>query len=210
MTTINEKRYHIRTKYEPQLYNDWEITDISDKEEAQYIVSKLKDELLYPDKGIYVPYIDKQMIVCVAIELINDGSFTTDYIYDFICEHWSSVENGRDLGILADYLYQCCNWDPGIGCTLAERLMNQLDNEGYMTIYRGYNEYSREDGNSYTLSKDKAIWFANRFSDNGYVNKYKIHIYDVLAFITNRGEAEIIAMPNDVILLENDFWRKTS
>jgi hypothetical protein len=78
-----------------------------------------------------------------------------------------------------------------------------MDSEGYITIYRGFNDYSREDGNSYTLSKEKAIWFAKRFSEDVcYVNKYKLHITDVLAFITNRGEAEIVAMPDDVILLE--------
>ena len=62
---------------------------------------------------------------------------------------------------------------------------------------------TREEGNSYTLSKEKAIWFANRFGKGkGYVNKYKIHIKHILAFITDRNEAEIVALPEDVILLE--------
>ena len=110
---MTENHYHVRTKYELQLYNDWEIADISDKEEAQYIVSKLKDELLFPDKGIRAPHIYKTKVIFVVIEMVNDGSFTAECIYDFICEHWSSIESGQDLGILADYLQQCHNY--GIG-----------------------------------------------------------------------------------------------
>ena len=210
---MTEKHYHKRTEYEPQLYNEWDITNISDKEEAQCLVSQLKDELLYPDKGIYAPHIYKTKVILVVIEMVNDGDFTVDCIYDFICEYWSSIESGRDLGILADYLYQCCDSSYGIRKRIMKKLKNQMDSEGYITIYRGFSDKTRNEGNSYTLSKDVAIWFAKRFSkesEASHVNKYKIHIYDVLAFITDRNEAEIIAMPEDVILLENDFWRKTS
>lgn len=211
MISMTEKHYHIRTKYEPQLYNDWEIADISDKEEALYIVSKLKDELLYPDKGILAPHIYKTKVVPVVIEMINDGDFTVECIYDFICYYWSSIENGRDLGILADYLEQCHWYEKDIKTTLKRRLKKQADNKGYITIYRGFSDHNREEGNSYTLSLDKAIWFSRRFAKEvSYVKKYKIHISHVLAFITNRNEAEIVADPYDVILLETIETKKDS
>lgn len=148
-------------------------------------------------------YIDKQMIVPVLERMLEERDFSNKYIYDYICKYWSRIENGDDLETLADYLY--CNKTYDEYKVLKKRLAKQMDKEGYITIYRGFNDYSREDGNSYTLSKEKAIWFSKRFSkesEASYVNKYKIHIYDVLAFITNRGEAEIVAMPEDVILLE--------
>ena len=213
MNTPIENRYHIRLEHEPQLFTKWAITEDKKRSDALYIVSKLKDELLYPDKDIRVPYIDKAMIVPVVIELIEDGSFTVDYIYDFICKKWSRIENGRDLGILADYLEQCHWYEKDITNTLIRRLKKQTDNKGYITIYRGYNDYSRENGNSYTLSLDKAIWFSRRFAKESevcYVKKYKIHITDVLAFITNRNEAEIVANHNNVILLETIETKKDS
>ena len=83
------------------------------------------------------------------------------------------------------------------------QLKKQIDSDGYITIYRGFNKYSRENGNSFTLSKKVAIKFSNRWGeDEGYVNKYQIHIDDVVAFITDRTEAEIVADPDDVIFLE--------
>lgn len=211
MNTVYDNDYHVRTKDEPQLYNDWLITDDDVREEALYIVEKLKDKLLYPDKDIKVPYIDKNMVHYIAIELIEDGSFTVDYIYDFICEHWSRIENGKALGVLANYLEQCHYYEKNIRATLKRRLKKQADNKGYITIYRGFNGHNREDGNSFTLSLNKAIWFARRYNTEVcYVNTYKIHIDSVLAFITNKNEAEIIANPDCLILLEtkNDFWRK--
>lgn len=146
-------------------------------------------------------YIDKQMVVPVLERMLNERDFSNKYIYDYICEHWSKIENGYDLELLADYLF----WNKTYNeyKVLKKRLAKQMDKKGYITIYRGFNDYSREDGNSYTLSKEKAIWFSKRFSkDVCYVNKYKIHITDVIAFITNRSEAEIVAFPDDVILLE--------
>ena len=148
-------------------------------------------------------YIDKQMVIPVLERMLKERDFSNKYIYDYICKHWSKIENGYDLELLADCLFWKKTYDEDK--VLKKRLKKQMDSEGYITIYRGFNDYSREDGNSYTLSKEKAIWFSKRFSkesEASYVNKYKIHITDVLAFITNRGEAEIVALPDSVILLE--------
>lgn len=154
-------------------------------------------------------YIDKQMVVPVLERMLKERDFSNKYIYDYICEHWSKIENGYDLELLADCLYWKKTYNEYK--VLRKQLKKQMDEDGYITVYRGFNDYSREDGNSYTLSKEKAIWFAKRFSkDVCYVNKYKIHIDDVLAFITNRGEAEIVAMPDDVILLETIETKKDS
>ena len=157
-------------------------------------------------------YIDKDMVVPVLERMLEERNFSDKYLYDYICDHWCRIENGYDLETLAEYL--CCYKSYDDYKTLKKRLKKQIDDKGYITIYRGFNDYSREDGNSYTLSLDKAIWFSRRFAEEvSYVNTYKIHIYDVLAFITDRNEAEIVAMPDDVILLEtiktkNDFCAK--
>ena len=152
-------------------------------------------------------HIYKGIVAHVFHRMITERNFSNKYLYDFICKYWSDIENGDHLDYLAYYLeqlrYGFCNYD--IENQLRKQLNKQIDDEGYITIYRGFNKYSREEGNSYTLSKDKAIWFSRRFSkenEAGHVNKYKIHIDNVLAFITDRGEAEIVAMPYDVISIE--------
>ena len=149
-------------------------------------------------------YIYKLDVVPTLEEMIDKGEFSNKYLYDFICEYWSSIEDGNDLETLAYYLFECryslsCRYE--ITKQLKKQLKKQINAHGYITVYRGFNKYSREDGNSFTLSKDKAIWFSKRFGDEGYVNKYEIHIDNVIAFITDRNEAEIIADPDDVILL---------
>lgn len=70
-----------------------------------------------------------------------------------------------------------------------------------LTIYRGEssksNSYKR--ALSWTLSKEKAIWFAERFdNDEPKVYKTKIPINKVLAYFDSRGEEEIIVNYDDL------------
>lgn len=151
-------------------------------------------------------YVYKRDVVPVLEKMIDEGTYSNKYLYDFICEHWSSIEDGYDLETLFEHLdffrfnYKCRK---EITKQLKKQLKKQIDTDGYVTVYRGFNKYSREDGNSFTLSKDVAIYFSNRWGKNeGYVNKYKVHIKNVVAFITDRNEAEIIVDPDNIILLE--------
>jgi len=65
-----------------------------------------------------------------------------------------------------------------------------------LTIYRGYSSTGEIDGLSWTLSKDKAIWFAKRLLSKN----HKAHLAtatlhnrsDVDALFTRRGEDEIV------------------
>lgn len=61
----------------------------------------------------------------------------------------------------------------------------------YIEVYRGVNSKNREDGLSYTFDLKVAKFFANRWCDSGRVNKYKVPIDDVVAYINN-GEDEIL------------------
>ena len=150
-------------------------------------------------------YISKHNIIPTLEDMIENGEFKHEYMYDFICEHWCDVEDGYDLENLFYYLgeYRYSSIRMKITKQLKKQLKKQIDLNGYITIYRGFNKNSRENGNSFTLSKKVAIKFSNRWGkDEGYVNKYQIHIDDVIAFITDRNEAEIIADMDDVIFLE--------
>lgn len=68
-------------------------------------------------------------------------------------------------------------------------------NNGLLTIYRGESNKSTplESAFSWTLSKEKAFWFANRFDNkNPIVYKAEIPIEEVLAYFEPRNEEEII------------------
>ena len=59
-------------------------------------------------------------------------------------------------------------------------------------IYRGCQKGINEDGISWTLKRDKAEWFATRFSKDGLVLEKEIQKKDIIAVFTNRNEFEVI------------------
>jgi hypothetical protein len=59
-------------------------------------------------------------------------------------------------------------------------------------IYRGCTNKLNEDGISWTLNRDKAEFFANRFSNGGIVLSKFINKSDIIAVFNGRGEAEVI------------------
>lgn len=60
------------------------------------------------------------------------------------------------------------------------------------TVYRGLQENAQEDGLSWTLSKDVAEWFANRFDNEGKIIEKVIHKSEVIAYFNDRDEEEIV------------------
>lgn len=78
------------------------------------------------------------------------------------------------------------------------------------TIYRGYNLYDGGQppfGFSWTLDKERAVWFANRFASHrgaAWVAKATVRKENVIAHFTGRGEEEIVVMPENVEIL--DRW----
>jgi hypothetical protein len=70
-------------------------------------------------------------------------------------------------------------------------IYNNLPDE--LTIYRGCRTKGGVKACSWTLSKEQAKWFANRFTQNGYVFMAKIKKQDVIAYKGDRNEKEIVA-----------------
>ena len=67
---------------------------------------------------------------------------------------------------------------------------NSLENE--FIVYRGYTHW--ENGYSYTLDKERAVWFANRFGQNGKLKEMLVKKEDVFAYTNSRKEKEIIIL----------------
>lgn len=72
------------------------------------------------------------------------------------------------------------------------KILKELPDE--LTVYRGYIPKKNKLGFSYTLNKDTAKWFANRFKQNGAVSTRTVKKSDVFAFKNQGTEEEIIIL----------------
>lgn len=68
-------------------------------------------------------------------------------------------------------------------------------------IYRGFRHISFKKGISWTLSKEKAQWFASRFGGTGKVTSKVVRKFDILGYLDGRGEQEILLRPHRVYKL---------
>ena len=71
-----------------------------------------------------------------------------------------------------------------------------------VTIYRGVGSEEYRDGISWTLDREKAEWFATRFTEDGVVYSAKVKSNDILYYISDRGEKEVIVDPKKLIQIE--------
>ncbi len=58
------------------------------------------------------------------------------------------------------------------------------------------------DGISWTLDREKAEWFATRFTEDGVVYSAKVKSNDILYYISDRGEKEVIVDPKRLMQVE--------
>ena len=76
------------------------------------------------------------------------------------------------------------------------------DLSGVVPIFRVVGSEKYRNGISWTLAKSKAEWFATRFTDNGIVYSAKVKSKDILYYISERGEEEIIVDPKKLMQME--------
>ncbi len=120
-------------------------------------------------------------------ELLGDTWTTSEYVSQYFDEWYEAFTVER-----ADRHY-CMT--PG------ERTEFSLLSES-IRIYRGHTA-DNANGLSWTTDKDLAIWFANRFKEDGpQVTEGMIDKKWVLAYFNRRNEHEIVAHPDSVIELE--------
>lgn len=90
-------------------------------------------------------------------------------------------------------------------------LKSFADKNGLITIYRGEGERSQpvEEALSWSLSKDMAIFFATRFAPTGILYEGKIAIGDILDYLHNRDEEEVLVEPSAVIDIHKDVVERS-
>lgn len=129
--------------------------------------------------------------------LSNIKNMGSDIYSEFI-ENYISIDFGFDKLSKSDIEFIFNSKTKEEKSITANKLKNFSD---IIPVYRGLGSKSLDEGYSYTLDFDVARFFAYRFSNKddsvrimeGYVKKS-----DVIEYIDDRGEAEIIALPSDI------------
>lgn len=91
-------------------------------------------------------------------------------------------------------------------------LMDRSDRKSFkalaksFTIYRGANEFNKL-GLSWTLDRDRAIWFSRRFGFKGqsFLMTATVNHRDVIAYFAGRGEQEIVVDPRRLTALKEEM-----
>lgn len=83
---------------------------------------------------------------------------------------------------------------------------------GMIFVYRGMGDESTplEQAMSWTIDEKTAYFFANRLGRNGRVVRGMVHLNNVIDYITQRSESEIIVLPEHVALLEQEQMVETT
>jgi hypothetical protein len=151
------------------------------------------EHLKFKEYGHYLNLVEKPYRVAEYVRLILKKA-EIDY-EDFITV-WCGVENLHEYEEVIPLLFldvidkpEELRFDPEV--ELVE------DEEGYITIYRGYNKWYQPNGEgwSYTTSKQKAAWFSQRFVTDPSACKVKtakVKREDIVFTTNRRSEFEVV------------------
>lgn len=83
----------------------------------------------------------------------------------------------------------------------------QTELTGEIIIYRGYTDKSTplKRAYSWTTEKKVAEWFAKRFDNKGKIAKAKVKSENILDFINERNEYEVLVLPQFIEIIEKDI-----
>ena len=132
----------------------------------------------------------------LAQAALNFGLINVKTFSEMLSDTWTSSENP--------------NSDPNVDTSELNRLFRLAKKEYLMseedkayfdslpdeiTVYRGINtKYSEKRGLSWTIDKDRAIWFATRTgkTENSKLYTSKVKKEDIYCYLSDRGESEVV------------------
>lgn len=125
--------------------------------------------------------------------LLQDKILSPKEVANLLGKIWTTLENiNYDVNVKKSVLL---SW---IKKTDKEVLMNEDERavfDGFseeLTIYRGSSDKKGHEGLCWTLDKGMAEWFAKRFHGAGYVFEATVKKDDIIAYLNNRNEKELI------------------
>ncbi len=120
----------------------------------------------------------------------RSGRISSDQLRDLLAEWWPDTElpSSYGVGFLVS-LFRAAGFvtdTPGVEPPIES-----------LTIHRGIDELGKQRGVSWTLDRERAVWFARRFSFRGPGTLLTAEIppEHVLGIFHGRGEAEIVVDP---------------
>lgn len=118
---------------------------------------------------------------------------TDEDYWKLLSSIWTDTENShQDLGTWKNLFKSKRNQRHNLMTEEELKTMESLDDT--VTIFRGCVENLNEDGLSWTLDRERAEWFANRFDQKGIVIEKAIGKEKIVAYFSGRGEQEIIVI----------------
>lgn len=134
------------------------------------------------------------------LEWSHDASIPVRAVKDLIGDVWKDVEHPHqfDEDELVD-LFRLAGWvdDHESNRTLMKDRLRTA--AGALTVYRGVGKEGNPKGMAWTLSRKTAEWFARRFGGkdvDGWVYTARIPSFGILAYLTGRGEDEVVVDPS--------------
>lgn len=189
----------------PQLNRRCNLALVQKKEALQ--------EAIRENKWFSYVYLHERPWRCPALlEVLKGDLFTmTDQErLDLISDVWTDSENIHQYVMFWHEVWDRNNDQfpiirDGSGIPFAEL-------EDVLTVYRGNrvteSEHEQDGWFSWTLDRQKAHWFAVRFNPVGIIVTATVKKADVLAYYTERGESEIVCLPESVVVQKIDHVSK--
>lgn len=116
---------------------------------------------------------------------------TDENYWKLLSSIWTDTENSyQDLGTWKNLFKSKRGQRHNLMTEDELNTMESLDDT--VTIFRGCVKNLNEDGLSWTLDKERAEWFANRFDQEGIVIEKAIGKEKIVAYFSGREEEEII------------------
>lgn len=200
------RQLEVAEKYMEQGYPNWTALIMA----GDYLSRERAEKLLAEGESVWNAsvMVGSYQRFDWVIEKYSDELITTEELAEHICSLWRGADPD-DTNPYFLFPWEECRDVAGHMLSDSEK---ELPSGDYITIYRGQLSNNEEDiGLSWSLDKDIAKRFATgaamRMLCDGWLATAKVPKSEVIAYITGRGEEEVIINPNSP---EDITWEEVS
>lgn len=184
--------HHPVFQYSEQVVDDKMFNIFQDKESYYLLLNKFADKINNFETVNSIFLLFRKQYRLTLLSYIKDDLSIQDFSTVLI-ESWVQTESPmQDSNVTPNEILQYFKYADKQYLMTEEELdyYNNLPEE--IIIFRGVQNKEYSDGFSWTMNKEKAKWFANRFDCDGVVYKAIANKRDILCYNNRRREQEII------------------
>lgn len=160
---------------------------------------RMSDEIQkHKDNGEYesmFSYMDKKFLGRELYDLVMDYNYPDKKLSTGFMRGYIRMESGFEIfddEFIEVFTHRISN------CPERKKRIRELkgmaDENGVLKVYHGAKQDYPEEF-SWTVDRDIAVWFGQRFDGRGFVIEGEAHIDDVIDYYTSRGESEVLVLP---------------